>query len=174
MSSTARLATTGRGVRRAWCVVLPAGIAWDGEGVAAVVKAARRGPSRCAPDSRAVPTTAEVVVVHDAARPLAPAALFDAVIDAVRAGADAAVPSIPVADTLKRVDGERVVGTVDRDELVAVQTPQAFRAIGAPRRATPGGEARPTTPRSSKPSAAAWWSSPASRATSRSPTPTIW
>jgi 2-C-methyl-D-erythritol 4-phosphate cytidylyltransferase len=49
------------------------------------------------------------------------------VIDAVRAGADAAVPALPVADTVKRVDGDRVVGTVDRDGLVVVQTPQAFR-----------------------------------------------
>ena len=77
---------------------------------------------------RAVPEDAEVVVVHDAARPLATRALFDAVIAAVRAGADAAVPGIPVSDTLKRVEGERVVDTVDRELLVAVQTPQAFRA----------------------------------------------
>ena len=76
----------------------------------------------------AVPPDAEVVVVHDAARPLATAALFDAVIDAVRAGADGAVPGLPVADTLKRVDDVRVIETVDRVGLVAVQTPQAFRA----------------------------------------------
>ena len=49
-------------------------------------------------------------------------------ITAVQAGADAAVPGVPVTDTLKRVDGERVVDTVDRGQLVAVQTPQAFRA----------------------------------------------
>jgi 2-C-methyl-D-erythritol 4-phosphate cytidylyltransferase len=70
----------------------------------------------------------DVVVVHDAARPLASTALFDAVIDAVVAGADAAVPAIPVADTLKRVDVDgRVVETVDRNGLVWIQTPQAFR-----------------------------------------------
>ena len=61
------------------------------------------------------------------ARPLAPPALFDAVIDAVRAGADAAVPGFPISDTVKRVDGDHVVETIARDELVAVQTPQAFR-----------------------------------------------
>ncbi len=67
--------------------------------------------------------------MHDAARPARDALdLFDAVIAAVRAGADAAVPALPVADTLKRVDGTRVVETVDRTDLVAVQTPQAFRA----------------------------------------------
>ena len=49
-------------------------------------------------------------------------------IDAVRDGADGAVPGLPVADTLKRVDDVRVTATVDRVGLVAVQTPQAFRA----------------------------------------------
>jgi 2-C-methyl-D-erythritol 4-phosphate cytidylyltransferase len=68
------------------------------------------------------------VVVHDAARPLATRALFEAVVAAVRSGADAAIPGLPVADTLKRVRDERVLETVDRGELVAVQTPQAFRA----------------------------------------------
>ena len=76
----------------------------------------------------AVPDSAEVVVVHDAARPLADAAVFARVIAAVRAGADAAIPVVPVADTIKRVDGARVIETVDRTTLVAVQTPQAFRA----------------------------------------------
>jgi 2-C-methyl-D-erythritol 4-phosphate cytidylyltransferase len=77
----------------------------------------------------AVPADADVVVVHDAARPLAPAALFHAVVDAVDAGADASVPGLPVADTIKLVDEVGVVvHTPDRQRLVAVQTPQAFRA----------------------------------------------
>jgi 2-C-methyl-D-erythritol 4-phosphate cytidylyltransferase len=67
-------------------------------------------------------------LVHDAARPLADAPPFVAVIAAVAEGADGAVPGIPVADTLKRVDDVRVTATVDRMGLVAVQTPQAFRA----------------------------------------------
>jgi 2-C-methyl-D-erythritol 4-phosphate cytidylyltransferase len=71
-----------------------------------------------------VPDDAEVIVVHDGARPLADAALFAAVVGAVRAGADAVVPGVPVADTLRSRGG----GVVDRDGLVAVQTPQAFRA----------------------------------------------
>jgi 2-C-methyl-D-erythritol 4-phosphate cytidylyltransferase len=71
---------------------------------------------------------AEVIVVHDAARPLATAPLWRAAIDAVRAGADAALCAIPVTDTVKRVHDGRVVATLDRTELVAVQTPQAFRA----------------------------------------------
>ena len=86
----------------------------------------------------AVPSDAEVVVVHDGTRPLADAALFRAVVDAVRAGADAAVPGVPVVDTLRA----RAGGTVDRDGLVAVQTPQAFRA--GPLRAAHAGEAEAT------------------------------
>jgi 2-C-methyl-D-erythritol 4-phosphate cytidylyltransferase len=53
--------------------------------------------------------------------------LFARVIDAVHAGADAAVPGIAVADTVKRVRDHKVVETVPRDDLVTVQTPQAFR-----------------------------------------------
>lgn len=82
----------------------------------------------------AVPHEAEVVVVHDAARPLASATLFQHVVKAVRAGADGAVPGIPVADTVKVVEDGRVVETLDRTRLVAVQTPQAF-AAGILRRA---------------------------------------
>jgi 2-C-methyl-D-erythritol 4-phosphate cytidylyltransferase len=72
----------------------------------------------------AVSDDAEVIVVHDAARPLATDSLFEQVIAAVSAGADAAVPGIAVSDSLRRIDG----GAVDRTGLVAVQTPQAFRA----------------------------------------------
>jgi 2-C-methyl-D-erythritol 4-phosphate cytidylyltransferase len=84
-----------------------------------------------------VPTDASVVVVHDAARPLAPLALWRSVIAAVLEGADAAIAAVPVADTVKEVDGVIVVGTLDRERLVAVQTPQAFRA-GVLRRAHAG------------------------------------
>ncbi|HVE93545.1 MAG TPA: 2-C-methyl-D-erythritol 4-phosphate cytidylyltransferase [Acidimicrobiales bacterium] len=74
----------------------------------------------------AVPDGVDIVVVHDAARPMAPVELFDAVVAAVRDGADAAVPGLPIADTVKEVDGSRVVATLDRSRLVLVQTPQAF------------------------------------------------
>ena len=78
---------------------------------------------------RAVPEEAEVIVVHDAARPLADASLFIAVVGAVQAeGAACAIPVVPVADTLKRTSGGLVTATVDRDGLVSVQTPQAFTA----------------------------------------------
>lgn len=81
----------------------------------------------------AVPDGVEIIVVHDAARPLASPTLFRAVIDAIAAGADAAVPAVDVVDTLWARSG----GPVDRDALVAVQTPQAFRAA-ALRRAHAG------------------------------------
>jgi 2-C-methyl-D-erythritol 4-phosphate cytidylyltransferase len=72
----------------------------------------------------AVPDDADIVVVHDGARPLASIEIFHKVIDAVRDGADAAVPAIGLTDTIRSLDG----GTIDRSRLVAVQTPQAFRA----------------------------------------------
>ena len=73
-------------------------------------------------------TDAEVVLVHDAARPLTPPDVVRRVVGAVRAGAPAVIPVLPVADTVKRVDGAgTVVSTVDRSELRAVQTPQGFR-----------------------------------------------
>jgi 2-C-methyl-D-erythritol 4-phosphate cytidylyltransferase len=90
----------------------------------------------------AVPTDAAVVVVHDAARPLAGAELFAAVVEAVRSGdVDGAVPVVPVADTLKRVDEGRVVATLDRGDLVAVQTPQAFAATALRAAHAAGGDA---------------------------------
>jgi 2-C-methyl-D-erythritol 4-phosphate cytidylyltransferase len=75
----------------------------------------------------ALPDEVGIVLVHDAARPLAPVELVDAVAAAVRAGADAVVPGLPVTDTVKRVEGEVVVETLDRSALRAVQTPQGFR-----------------------------------------------
>ncbi len=107
-------------------LVLPAGTAWDGPPVDAVVAGgATRAESVRA--GLAAAGDADVVVVHDAARPLASDALFAAVLAATE-HADGAVPGLPVGDTIKRVQGSRVVSTLPRDELVAVQTPQAFRA----------------------------------------------
>jgi 2-C-methyl-D-erythritol 4-phosphate cytidylyltransferase len=89
------------------------------------------GPTRAASvraGLEAVDPAAEVVVVQDAARPLASPALFRAVIEAVVRGADGAVPGVPIVDTVKRVRDAEVVETLDRSELVRVQTPQAFRS----------------------------------------------
>ena len=66
------------------------------------------------------------VLVHDAARAFAPAELFERVIAAVESTGDGVIPVLPVSDTIKRVDGERVLETVDRSALVHVQTPQGF------------------------------------------------
>ena len=76
----------------------------------------------------AVPATATIICVHDAARPLASVELYRRAIDAVCNGADAAVPGVAVSDTIKVVADGIVVSTPDRASLVAVQTPQAFRA----------------------------------------------
>ncbi len=109
-------------------VVLPDGAQWQPPaGVHTATGGATRSDSvRSGLDL--VPADAAIVVVHDAARPLATRRLFAAVIDAVRAGADAAIPAIAVSDTIKRVDDGHVVETLPRAGLVAVQTPQAFRA----------------------------------------------
>jgi 2-C-methyl-D-erythritol 4-phosphate cytidylyltransferase len=76
----------------------------------------------------ALPRDVEVVVVHDAARPLTPPDVIVAAVAAVTGAVDvlAAAPAIPVADTLKRTDGWQVLTTVDRSGLVGVQTPQVF------------------------------------------------
>jgi 2-C-methyl-D-erythritol 4-phosphate cytidylyltransferase len=92
-----------------------------------------------------VPECADVVVVHDAARPLASPALFAAVVAPLLddGGVDGVVCGLAVADTLKSVDagGSTVTGTVDRSLLVAVQTPQAFRAAVLRRAHAAGGDA---------------------------------
>jgi 2-C-methyl-D-erythritol 4-phosphate cytidylyltransferase len=73
-----------------------------------------------------VPASAAFVLVHDAARPLLQAALVDRVLGALAAGADGVVPALPLVDTIKRVVDGVVVETLDRSQLVAVQTPQGF------------------------------------------------
>lgn len=75
----------------------------------------------------ALPPDVDLVLVHDAARCLTPGHVIEAVVAALRAGADAVVPVLPIADTVKHVEGVRVLGTVDRAALRAVQTPQGFR-----------------------------------------------
>ncbi len=79
----------------------------------------------------ALPDDVDVVLVHDAARALAPSTLVAEVVAAVRAGHRAVIPAVPVADTVVEVEpgggtGERAVRNVDRTSLRAVQTPQGF------------------------------------------------
>jgi 2-C-methyl-D-erythritol 4-phosphate cytidylyltransferase len=75
-----------------------------------------------------VPGEATVVLVHDAARPLVVDEVIERVITALGDGWDGAVPVLPVSDTVKRVEGEAVAETLDREGLVTAQTPQAFLA----------------------------------------------
>lgn len=97
-------------------------------GVPSVEGGATRSESVRLALAAAPPDDDGLVVVHDAARPLAAPSLFEAVLAAVRAGADAAIAAAPVTDTVKEADGERtVLRTLDRSGLWAVQTPQAFR-----------------------------------------------
>jgi len=76
-----------------------------------------------------VPDGVDVIAVHDAARPLASPDLVLRLIDALASPeVHGAVPVVPVRDTIKQVESGRVVATLDRSSLVAVQTPQVFRA----------------------------------------------
>jgi 2-C-methyl-D-erythritol 4-phosphate cytidylyltransferase len=75
-----------------------------------------------------VPDEAAVVLVHDAARPYVDDGVIERVLAALTEGWDGAVPALPLSDTVKRVEGERIVETLRRAELRAVQTPQAFVA----------------------------------------------
>ncbi len=110
-------------------LVVPANYQGNGEGADVVVvggstraASVRAGLAECG--------DADVIVVHDAARPMATPSLFVVVVEAVLAGADGAIPGLAISDTVKRVrrDGADTVvaGTEARDELVTVQTPQAF------------------------------------------------
>lgn len=93
--------------------------------VAAVTGGATRAESVRAALAE-VPDEALVVLVHDAARPLITDAVIERVLAPLSEGFDGAVPGLPVADTLKRVEDGVVAETVSRDGLVTVQTPQAF------------------------------------------------
>ena len=89
-----------------------------------------------------VPDDAAAVLVHDAARPLLTDAVIERVLAPLGEGWDGVVPGLQVADTLKRVGGDGgVEGTIARDGLWAVQTPQAFPVDTLRRAAAAGGEA---------------------------------
>lgn len=109
------------------------------------VRAAVTGGATRADSVRAgvaeVPEEAAVVLVHDAARPLLADDVIERVVAALGGGWDGAVPGLPLADTVKRVSGDEIVETLERGELVAVQTPQAFPADSLRRAVAGGGEA---------------------------------
>lgn len=109
-------------------LVVPSDRTGDPELVDAVVAGGATRSASVRAGLAAVPADATVIVVHDAARPLATPDLFDAAVLAIEAGAAGAICAVPVTDTVKRMADGVVVETVDRRHLVAVQTPQAFDA----------------------------------------------
>jgi 2-C-methyl-D-erythritol 4-phosphate cytidylyltransferase len=111
-------------------------------GCGKVVAAVQGGDTRAASVRAAlaeIPDDAAVVLVHDAARPVLAEDVVERLLTTLNEGWDGVVPGLPIADTVKRIEGEQVVETVDRDALVIAQTPQAFvwpvlrdAAAGAP------------------------------------------
>jgi 2-C-methyl-D-erythritol 4-phosphate cytidylyltransferase len=98
-------------------------------GCGKVVAAVPGGDTRSASVRAAlaeVPDDAAVVLVHDAARPVLAEDVIERLLTTLNEGWDGVVPGLPIADTVKRVDGDQVVETVDRESLVISQTPQAF------------------------------------------------
>ena len=124
-------------------VAAPPGHETDLEGAEVVAGGATRAESVRLAMAAA---DADLVVIHDAARPLATPELFDRVVARLaESGADGVIAAAPVADTLKLAgEGEEIVRTVDRDGLWAAQTPQAFRAVPL-RRAQAAGELEAAT-----------------------------
>ena len=119
-------------------IVAPAGREGDAltDGIAAagrrrdLLSVVTGGPSRQASVAAGLDALwgdVEIVLVHDAARALTPPAVFARVVAAIEAGEAGAIPVLPVIDTIKRVDADRIVAAVDRSELSAAQTPQGFR-----------------------------------------------
>ena len=109
-------------------VVLPAGAPWSGPPDAALVEGGTSRAGSVRSGLTAVPAGTDVIVIHDAAHPLASPVLYQAVIEAVTAGATAASPFLPVAEVLVRRDGDDAVATIPKDGVGLSQTPHAFRA----------------------------------------------
>jgi 2-C-methyl-D-erythritol 4-phosphate cytidylyltransferase len=109
-------------------LVLPPGRTWTGQPVDTTAVGGDHQSESLRAGLAALPADTAIVVVADPAHPLATDALFRAVVDAVRAGADGAVPVIPILEVVQRVRDGRVLETLLKDDLVLTQTPQAFRA----------------------------------------------
>jgi 4-diphosphocytidyl-2-methyl-D-erithritol synthase len=108
-------------------LVLPPGTPWDGEPVDTLAEGGDHQSESLRAGLATLPGDAAIAVVADPAHPLASDALFSAVIDAVRRGADGAVPVVPILEVIQRVRDGRVVDTVPRTDLVITQSPHAFR-----------------------------------------------
>lgn len=131
--------SAARAVSEGVVLVVPRDGGARGEpGVEAVVTGGATRSASVRAGLAAVPDEIEIILVHDAARPLAPVAVFERAIAAVADGADAAVPVVPVIDTIRQRHPDREGSvTLDRTTLRSVQTPQAF-AAAALRRAHRG------------------------------------
>jgi 2-C-methyl-D-erythritol 4-phosphate cytidylyltransferase len=105
-------------------VAVPPGVSWVGE-----EELVEGGEARSQSVRRALAAAgeADVVLVHDAARPLLDADLVERCLAALDGGADAVVAAAPVTDTVKEAEDGTVVRTLERERLWAVQTPQVFR-----------------------------------------------
>ncbi|SFN22152.1 2-C-methyl-D-erythritol 4-phosphate cytidylyltransferase [Pseudonocardia ammonioxydans] len=121
-------------------LVLPAGVEWDGEPVDALAVGGDHQSESLRSGLDAVPADAGILVLADPAHPLAADRLFTDAIAAVRAGADGAVPVVPMLEVVQRVVDGVVVETLPKQDTVITQSPQAFRAdvlraahAGAPR-----------------------------------------
>jgi 2-C-methyl-D-erythritol 4-phosphate cytidylyltransferase len=121
-------------------VVLPAGTTWDGPPVAAAVPGGAQRAESVRAGLSAVPRSAALIVVHDAAHPLASAELFRAVIQGVRDGVDGAVPVIGATETLGRAEDGLLTRAIPREGLLVLQTPHAFRAEVLRRAHAAGGD----------------------------------
>jgi 2-C-methyl-D-erythritol 4-phosphate cytidylyltransferase len=145
-TAAARAVAAARSVAAFVVLVVPPDALADTHGADALVAGGATRSASVREGLAVLDETPDVVVVHDAARPLASPGLFRAVVEAlgVPGGPDGAVPGIPVADTLKQVapgPSRAVAGTLDRSTVFAVQTPQAFRAEALRRAHAAGGEA---------------------------------
>jgi 2-C-methyl-D-erythritol 4-phosphate cytidylyltransferase len=120
-------------------IVLVAPPGWEEQTILLVEEIGASKVSACVPGGETrsasvraglaeVPEEAAVILVHDAARPIVPPELVARLLEALGDGFDGAVPAVPVADTVKRAEKGVVVETLPREDLVAVQTPQAFVA----------------------------------------------
>lgn len=142
--SGSRLVDHTVGAARRTCdrvaLVLPAGVEWDGEPVDALAVGGDHQSESLRSGLGAVPGDAGILVLADPAHPLAADRLFTDAIAAVRAGADGAVPVVPMLEVVQRVVDGVVVETLPKQDTVITQSPQAFRAdvlraahAGAPR-----------------------------------------
>jgi len=118
--------STAKAVCERVVLVLPSGSTWDGEPVDRVVTGGESRIDSTRSALRALDPMPAVLVVHDAAHPLAGTELILSLVEAVRDGADAAVPIVPLVDVVKRVTDSGELVTVGRNGLMMAQAPMAF------------------------------------------------